>query len=67
MVTAEIKRNVILLVGGVAALAALAAAVLRVMPGRHRPLEYMIAGTAATAVALAAAFALLQIHGSKPD
>jgi hypothetical protein len=67
MVTPEIKRNGILLVGSVVILAALAAVVLRVIPGRHRPLEYMIAGTAATAVALAAAFAVLQIHGSKPE
>jgi hypothetical protein len=64
-VTLRIKRTLYLLGGSVVALAALAALVLRVMPGPHRPLEYMIAGTAATGVALAAAFALLQVNRGK--
>jgi hypothetical protein len=65
MVTLRNKRAVYLLSGSLAVLAALAAVVLRVMPGPHRPFEYMIAGTAATGVALAAVFALLQVHGGK--
>lgn len=54
-----------LLSGSLAVLAALAALVLRVMPGPHRPFEYMIAGTAVTGVALAVVFALLQVSGNK--
>jgi hypothetical protein len=65
MVTLRIKRAVYLLSGSLAVLAILAALVLRVMPGPHRPFEYMIAGTAATGVALAVAFALLQVSGGK--
>jgi hypothetical protein len=65
MVTLRIKRAVYLLSGSLAILAVLAALVLRVMPGPHRPFEYMIAGTAATGVALAVAFALLQVSGGK--
>jgi len=65
MVTLRIKRAVYLLSGSLAILAVLAALVLRVMPGPHRPFEYMIAGTAATGVALAVAFALLQVSGNK--
>jgi hypothetical protein len=65
MVTLRIKRAVYLLSGSLAILAVLAALVLRVMPGPHRPFEYMIAGTAATGVALAVVFALLQIRGNR--
>ena len=54
-----------LLAGSLAILAVLAALVLRVMPGPHRPFEYMIAGTAVTGVALAVVFALLQIRGNR--
>jgi len=56
---------VYLLAGSLAILAVLAALVLRVMPGPHRPFEYMIAGTAVTGVALAVVFALLQVSGNK--
>jgi hypothetical protein len=64
-VTARIKRAVYLLAGALAALAVLAALVLRAMPGQHRPFEYMIAGTAVTGVALAVTFALLQVSGNR--
>jgi len=64
-VTERIKRALYLLAGAVLVLAVLAALVLRVMPGPHRPFEYMIAGTAVTGVALAVAFALLQVSGRR--
>jgi hypothetical protein len=64
-VTPRIKRTVFLLGAALLVLAVLAALVLRVMPPPHRPFEYMIAGTAATAVALAFTFALLQINARK--
>ena len=63
--TERIKRSVLLLGAAVLVLAALAACVLRIMPPPHRPFEYMIAGTAATAVALAVTFALLQMNRGK--
>ena len=59
------RLTVSLLAGSLAILAVLAALVLRVMPGPHRPFEYMIAGTAVTGVALAVVFALLQVSGNK--
>jgi hypothetical protein len=43
--------------GGLLGFLALAGWLLCLMPPPHRPLEYMIAGTAATAAALAAVFA----------
>jgi hypothetical protein len=58
-VKVPIKRALPLLGGALLALIVLAALVLRVMPPPHRPLEYMIAGTAVTGVALAALFAML--------
>ncbi len=59
--TLPLKRTLRLLVGCLVVLAALAALVLRMLPPPHRPLEYMIAGTAATGIALALAFAFAQV------
>ena len=54
-----IKRVAPLVGRALLALIVLAAVVRLFMPGRHRPLEYMVAGTAVTGVALAVVFALL--------
>ena len=58
--TVRIKVTSRWLGGGVLLLAALGVIALRLMP-LHRPLEYMIAGTAATALALAIAFGVVQM------
>ena len=42
-------------------MAVIGAVVMKVMPAPHRPLEYMIAGSAATGIALAIAFAVIQM------
>ena len=55
----QIKPALPLLGGSLLALVILAVLVLRIMPPPHRPLEYMIAGSAVTGVALAALFAML--------
>jgi hypothetical protein len=64
-VTLRIKRAVFIFAGSLLVLGILAALVLRVMPPPHRPLEYMIAGTASTGVALAVAFAFLQVSARR--
>jgi hypothetical protein len=64
-VTVRIKRAVLIFAGSLLVLGVLAALVLRVMPPPHRPLEYMIAGTASTGVALAVAFGFLQISARR--
>ncbi len=61
-----LKRATFLLGGALMVLAVLAALVLRVMPPPHRPFEYMIAGTAATGVALAVVFAILNRKTEAP-
>ena len=54
--TRGVKRP-ILLFGGFAGLFALfVALLLRVLPGERRPFDYMVAGTFATALALAVIF-----------
>jgi Kef-type K+ transport system membrane component KefB len=58
-VTVPLKRAAFLSGGALLVLAVLAALVLHLMPSPHRPFEYMIAGTAATGVALAVVFAIL--------
>jgi len=47
-------RNAILLTGGALAFAALAGLTLWILPAPHQPLHYLLAGTLATAVTLAA-------------
>ena len=60
--TLRFKRMIRLLGGSLLVLAVMAALVLRLMPPPHRPFEYMIAGTVATALALALGFALVQVN-----
>ncbi len=55
--TLKLKHAVLPAVGGLLVFVALAAWLLWLMPPPHRPLEYMIAGTAATAAALGTVFA----------
>jgi hypothetical protein len=64
-VTQRIKRAIFIFAGALVVLAVLAALVLRVMPPPHRPLEYMIAGTASTGLALAVLFGFLQVSGRR--
>jgi hypothetical protein len=58
-VTLKAKGTLKFLAAPLLVLTGLAALAWRMMPPPHRPLEYMIAGTAATAVALAVAFAVV--------
>jgi hypothetical protein len=53
------------LVGGVASLFAVSAALLvLILPGGREAIDYLIAGTFATAIALVAAFAIFVRRGS---
>jgi hypothetical protein len=61
-VTLKFKRAVLAAAGGLLVFVALAEWLLRLMPPPHRPFEYMIAGTAATAAALGTVFALVMIR-----
>ena len=58
----KFQRAVFVAIGGLLAVAALAKCLLWLIPPPHRPLEYMIAGTAATTVALGTVFARLVIR-----
>ncbi len=58
----KFQRAVLVACGGLLAVAALAACLLWLIPPPHRPLEYMIAGTAATAVVLGTVFARVVIR-----
>jgi hypothetical protein len=58
-VTPKSKRTVLRATGGLLVFVALAEWLLWLMPPPHRPLQYMIAGTAATAAALGLLFALV--------
>jgi hypothetical protein len=58
----KFQRAVLVAFGGLLAVAALARCLLWLIPPPHRPLEYMIAGTAATAVALGTVFARVVIR-----
>ena len=62
LVTPKSKRTVLRTTGGLLAFVALAEWLLWLMPPPHRPLQYMIAGTAATAAALGTVFALAVIR-----
>jgi hypothetical protein len=53
----KFQRAVCVAFGGLLAVAALAGCLLWFIPPPHRRLEYMIAGTAATAVVLGTVFA----------
>jgi hypothetical protein len=61
-VTLKLKRAVLPAAGGLLVLVALAEWLLWLMPPPHRPLEYMIAGTASTAAALGTVFARVVIR-----
>jgi hypothetical protein len=61
-VTLKFKRAVLPAAGALLVLVALAEWLLWLMPPPHRPLEYMIAGTAATAAALGTVFARVVIR-----
>jgi hypothetical protein len=61
-VTLKFKRAVLAAAGGLLVFVALAEWLLWLMPPPHRPFEYMIAGTAATAAALGTVFALVMIR-----
>jgi len=60
-----IKRRMAQIGGAVLACVALAALILWVLPRPHRPLEYMIAGTAGTTVWLGLVLAIL-LRSSSP-
>jgi len=62
-VTPEIKRRARFLAGVVTLSAVLVALFLWAFSGPHTPLAYMVAGTLATAILLAAAFALIVKRG----
>src|SRR5271169_737704 len=62
LVTPKLKRTVLRTTGGLLVFVALAEWLLWLMPPPHRPLQYMIAGTAATAAALGTLFALVVIR-----
>ena len=53
------KRTILLGAGLVLLFGLTIAGSLWLIPGPHRPLQYMVAGSVATAVALAAGFAIL--------
>ena len=58
----KLRPAVFVAIGGLLAVAVLARCLLWLIPPPHRPLEYMIAGTAATTVALGTVFAGLVIR-----
>ena len=62
LVTPKSKRTVLRATGGLLVFVALAEWLLWLMPPPHRPLQYMIAGTAATAAALGLVFAVVVIR-----
>ena len=59
------RRRTVQIGGAVLACVALVSLILRVLPRPHRPLEYMIAGTAGTIVWLALVLAIL-LRSSRP-
>jgi hypothetical protein len=61
-VTPKLKRTVLQAVGALLAFVALAEWFLRLMPPPHRPLQYMIAGTASTVAALGMVFARVVVR-----
>jgi hypothetical protein len=60
-------RNAILLAGGALAFAGLAELSLWILPVPHQPFHYLLAGTLATAVTLAAMLALASLRGAFPE
>jgi hypothetical protein len=60
-------RNAILLAGGALAFAGLAGLSLWILPAPHQPLHYLLAGTLATAVTLAALLTLASLRGAFPE
>jgi hypothetical protein len=60
-------RNAILLAGGALAFAGLAGLSLWILPAPHQPLHYLLAGTLATAVTLAALLTLASLRGEVPS
>ncbi|MGA2197491.1 MAG: hypothetical protein ABSH40_19670 [Bryobacteraceae bacterium] len=60
-----LKRRIVQIGGAVLACAALVWLILWVLPRPHRPLEYMIAGTAGTIVWLGLVLAIL-LRSSRP-
>jgi hypothetical protein len=59
-------RKAILLAGGALAFAGLAELSLGVLPAPHQPFHYLLAGTLATAVTLAALLALASLRDAIP-
>ena len=57
-------RNAMLLAGGALGFAGLAMLSLSILPAPHQPFHYLLAGTLATAVTLAAILALASLHGA---
>jgi hypothetical protein len=60
-------RNAILLAGGALAFAGLAELSLWILPAPHQPFHYLLAGTLATAVTLAAILILTTLRGAFPE
>jgi hypothetical protein len=58
----KLQPAVFVAIGGLLAVTVLARFLLWLIPPPHRPLEYMISGTAATTVALGTVFAGLVIR-----
>ena len=62
MVRLKLKRGAFVVTGGMLVFVVLAEWLLRLMPLPHGRLQYMIAGTAATAAALGTVFVLVAIR-----